>query len=167
MRRTLGVMALSLLLVGVVASPVAATRDGCVSIETREYSGPVADPGTVFMRDSSVAIRGAAYQSTVVGHPYLDGDNDIVFNLNLDLITLSGTGWGTFDLASAHVDGSGFQGVYRVAISDFDLDTGEGTYTGRAKGWGYGEFDGLVFALRGSYAIGDEYQASEGFLCHN
>lgn len=165
MKRTLYVMVLALLLVGVAATPVTAGQDDCVYVEGREYFNEVSDLGVVRVRDSSLAIRGASYSSTVTGHPYLEGASDIVFNLNLDLGTLSGIGWGSTYVTSAQFEGSGFQGVYRVFMTDFDLDTGAGTYVGHSISWGYGDLEGLVYTARGSHTIGDEYQTSTGFIC--
>ncbi len=165
MKRIFCVMVSALLLVGVAASPVAAGRDNCVSFEGREYFDDVVDPGVVRVRDSSLAIRGASYSSTVTGHRYFEGASDIVFNLNLDLETLSGIGWGSNHVTSAHFEDSGFQGVYRVIMSDFDLDTGAGTYVGHSIGWGYGDFDGMTITSHGSHTIGDEYQTSTVTLC--
>ena len=164
-KRIFCVMVSALLLVGVAASPVAAGRDNCVSFEGREYFDDVVDPGVVRVRDSSLAIRGASYSSTVTGHRYFEGASDIVFNLNLDLETLSGIGWGSNHVTSAHFEDSGFQGVYRVIMSDFDLDTGAGTYVGHSIGWGYGYFDGMTITSHGSHTIGDEYQTSTVTLC--
>ena len=147
MRRTLSVLAVSLMLIGVVAAPAAATVE-------REPVSLVMEPVALLdwgeYRETGQVIHtdGQVFLMRVEGHEWFDGWITVTISSSINAVTLKGTGHTTFEIASSNHPDSGWTGKSVIKYWDFDFNTGFGSSESHIVGFGYGDFEGMQ--LRGN-----------------
>lgn len=98
----------------------------------------IVDPGTQWTSGNVVHLRNRSGVSRVVnlqGMPGFDGWMTETVNYNVNLLTLKGVAWGTFNRGFDEIDGT-FEGHYAGPITD-------GLFAGKGEAVGTGSLAGL------------------------
>lgn len=139
MRKLLLVVTALLAAVVLMATPAAAQTTTTPFVETKANCA-LLDPGTQWTAGNVLHIRGRVSMDRVVnlqGMPDSDGWMTSTVNYNVNLVTLKGAAWGTFERTFDGMDGT-FEGRYAGPITD-------GLFAGIGEGAGTGSFDGLLY----------------------